>query len=69
MRIGGGAETPAQAAEHGRDCCAGADGAIGPSLLPYAIVRWRRSGAPAATDTFALPLDADAEFGLSVAPR
>ncbi len=67
LRVGGGAATPVQVAEHGRDCCAGADGAIGPDLLPYAIVRWRRSDAPAPNDTLVLPLDAQSEFGLSAA--
>jgi hypothetical protein len=53
--------------EHGRDCCAGLDGAIGPDLLPYASVHWRRTDAPAPIATLALPLEASPTTGLSAA--
>jgi hypothetical protein len=53
--------------EHGRDCCAGADGEIGPDLLPYAEILWRRAGAPSPTDVASFPLTSDASTGLSAA--
>jgi len=37
---------PAQIISHDRDCCQGADGEIGMTLLPYAVVRFVRAGAP-----------------------
>jgi hypothetical protein len=60
-----GRELPSQVSEHGRDCCTGTDGAIGPNLLPFATVRWRRDGAPAPTDSRTLPLTDNPMFGLS----
>ncbi len=61
----GGRTLPAQVAESGRDCCQDADGAIGPDMLPYASVRWRRSDAPASTGVHVLPITSDRETGLS----
>lgn len=58
---------PVQLVRHARDCCAGADGAIGPALLPYAAVRWRRADAPRPGGSVNLPLDEDAVHGLSAA--
>ena len=40
VRIGA-VERLLQVAEHGRICCAGADGTIGPQLLPYRRIIWR----------------------------
>jgi hypothetical protein len=60
-----GRDVPGQVAEHGRDCCAGVDGAIGPDLLPYASVRWHRTLAPAPSATLNLPLAASPTTGLS----
>jgi hypothetical protein len=51
--------------EHGRSCCAGADGAIGPQLLPYRRVVWRNPAAPPPAGTIVLPLSDDAATGLS----
>lgn len=56
-----------QIAEHGRMCCDGADGAIGPQLLPYGRIIWRNRTAPAATGAVALMLDDDEATGLSAA--
>ena len=56
---------PSQVADHGRDCCAGADGVIGPDLLPYASVRWRRTQAPIPTASLNVPLAASPTTGLS----
>lgn len=60
-----GRTVPTQLAQHGRDCCAGVDGAVGPDLLPFATVRWRRSDAPASTDSVTLPLEVSVATGLS----
>ncbi|WP_116089633.1 hypothetical protein [Sphingomonas crusticola] len=62
-----GREQPSQVAEHGRNCCAGSDGAIGPDLLPFATVRWRRDAAPSPTATRTLSLADSPMFGLSAA--
>jgi hypothetical protein len=58
---------PAQVAEHGRDCCQGTDGAIGPDLLPYATIRWRREAAPSPNASLFLSLDDSPSTGLSAA--
>jgi hypothetical protein len=58
---------PSRVSEHGRDCCAGLDGAIGPDLLPYASVHWRRTDAPAPTGTLPFLLEASPTTGLSAA--
>lgn len=50
---------------HGRPCCAGVDGAIGPMLLPYATIRWRRA-APGVEGRRRYAMTADAQDGLSV---
>lgn len=52
-------------AEHGREATPDADGVIGPDLLPYAGVVWRREGAPVATGTVELPLGLAGKTGLS----
>jgi hypothetical protein len=64
LRIAG-RDVPSQVIEHGRPCCAGADGSIGPDLLPFATVRWHRADAPPPSGTSTLPLVASAMFGLS----
>lgn len=64
VRIGS-VERPLQVIEHGRDCCAGADGMVGPQTLPYDRVLWRNSSAPAPTRTVRLPLDDEPSTGLS----
>src|SRR6187402_843222 len=61
-----GRTAPTQVAEHGRDCCAGVDGAIGPDLLSYATVRWHRPEAPAATARLSFPISVSPMAGLSV---
>lgn len=65
MRIAGRL-IPTQVSEHGRDCCVGSDGAIGPDLLPYAIVRWRNPSAPSPAMPLTLPVETNSETGLSV---
>lgn len=62
-----GRVVPAEVSQHGRDCCAGVDGVIGPDQLPYATVRWRNASAPAPTASQLLPLDASETTGLSAA--
>lgn len=69
VRIGS-VERPLPVIEHGRDCCAGADGMIGPQSLPYDHVLWRNPAAPAPNRTIVLLLDDDPSTGLSAAvPR
>ena len=58
-------DVPVQLSEHGRDCCHGADGAIGPNLLPFATVHWRRTDAPSPTGSRSLSLVDSAMTGLS----
>ena len=60
-----GREVASQVSEHGRDCCQGSDGVAGPDILPFAIVRWRRSGGPASTGSVTLPLAVSPIYGLS----
>jgi hypothetical protein len=64
MRVGSQV-LPVQLSEHGRHCCQHWDGAIGPNLLPYAIVRWRRADAPAANGSRSYPIVDNAMTGLS----
>lgn len=46
---------------HGRDCCAGVDGAIGVTALPYATVRFVRRGAERGREALRLAMvDSDA---------
>jgi len=54
-----------QVSEHGRDCCADSDGAIGPDLLPYATVRWRNALAPPPAASLSFPLVVSPDDGLS----
>lgn len=69
VRIGS-VERPIQVVEHGRDCCVGADGAIGPQQLPYGRVLWRNPAAPAPSGIVALMLDDEEATGLSaLVPR
>lgn len=64
-----GVALPVLVAEHGRACCADADGAVPPGLLPYAVIRWRRPAAPEPTATRYLPLFYTPETGyVSAAP-
>lgn len=51
-------------AEHGRTAVEGADGAIGPDLLPYATILWRNAQAPVDTGTIVLPLQLEDRTGL-----
>jgi len=60
-----GRTLPAEVSQHGRDCCVGVDGVIGPDLLPFTTVRWRNASAPAPTASKMLPLDASENTGLS----
>jgi hypothetical protein len=62
-----GRVVPTQVSDHGRDCCAGTDGAIGPDLLPYASVRWQRTQAPAPTASLNLLLTTSPSMGISAA--
>jgi hypothetical protein len=64
LRVGA-RDLPTQVAEHGVDCCAGVDGAVGPDLLPFATVHWRRADAPQSTVARSFPLEEDSRFGLS----
>jgi hypothetical protein len=64
VRIGT-VERPLQVVQHGRICCEGVDGAIGPHLLPYGRVVWRNAAAPAPTDAVALVIEDDDATGLS----
>jgi hypothetical protein len=66
VRIGA-VERRLQVVEHGRDCCAGVDGAIGPQSLPFGRVQWRNDDAPAATGELIMQLDDDDATGLSAA--
>ncbi|QJU57504.1 hypothetical protein HL653_06600 [Sphingomonas sp. AP4-R1] len=52
-------------AEHGRIAAEGADGVIGPDLLPHATILWRNVAAPADTGTIVLPLRLDERTGIS----
>jgi hypothetical protein len=58
-------ERPIQVVEHGRDCCVGVDGTIGPQQLPYGRVQWINAAAPAANAILTLILDDDDATGLS----
>ena len=58
-----GETVPVQVADHGRDCCKEADGAIAPGLLPFATVRWQRAQAPEPTATRTLALEWAPETG------
>jgi len=60
-----GRVVPSQVADHGRDCCAGVDGVIGPDLLPYASVHWQRRQAPVPTASLNLLLTVSPTTGLS----
>jgi len=51
--------------QHGRDCCTGSDGAVGPDLLPFAIVRWRNLQAAPPRANLSVPLTASLTTGLS----
>lgn len=64
VRIGS-VERPLTVIEHGRDCCVGVDGMIGPQTLPYDHVLWRNSAAPIPNRMIVLPLDDDPSTGLS----
>lgn len=60
-----GRTLPAEVSQHGRDCCVGTDGVIGPDLLPFATVRWRNASASVPTARQMLLLDASENTGLS----
>ena len=62
-----GRTLPAEVSQHGRECCAGVDGVIGPDLLPFATVRWRNASAPAPTASQFLALETSETTGLSAA--
>ena len=62
-----GRALPVEVAQHGRDCCAGVDGVIGPDQLPFVTVRWRNATAPRSTGRQVLPLDSSEAIGLSAA--
>jgi hypothetical protein len=62
-----GRTLPAEVSQHGRDCCAGVDGVIGPDLLPFATVHWRNSLAPRPTASQVLLLRTSENTGLSAA--
>lgn len=64
VRIGS-VERSIQVVEHGRACCAGVDGMIGPQQLPYGHTIWRNPAAPPPTGTVVLMLDDDGSTGLS----
>jgi hypothetical protein len=58
---------PVLVATHGRAATADAEGTIGPDLLPYASVTWRRADAPPPSGTVTLPLRLDDQRGLDAA--
>lgn len=62
-----GVAVPLTLSAFDRECCAGADGAIGPDLLPYERVRFVRSGATPGGEERRYPLVGSAEGGLAVA--
>lgn len=62
-----GRKLPVLVAQHGRAAADDADGVVGPDILPFAAVRWRRPGAPAPNDSLALPLDLAGRTGLTAA--
>lgn len=64
----GGRTLPVLVAQHGRVAADDADGVVGPDILPFATIRWRRVGAPAPTDSLALPLDLGERTGMTAAP-
>lgn len=61
-----GRKTPVLVSSHGRACCTDADGAISPILLPYAIVRFVRCGAPETGETRSFAMTGDDEHGLQI---
>ena len=61
----GGQSVPVLVAEHGRIAAEGADGVIGPDLLPFATIRWRRADAPPASGALILPLALSDTQGLT----
>ena len=50
-------------ASHGRDCCAGTDGEIGLGLLPYATIRFVRTGASTPDRSLDFLIDDSGEHG------
>lgn len=56
---------PAEVSQHGRDCCVGVDGVVGPDVLPFATVHWRNSQAPTPTASEFFPLQTSENTGLS----
>lgn len=60
-----GRTMPVLVADHGRAAVMGADGIVGPDLLPYPAIEWRRAAAPAPTQRTTLPLALGATTGLS----
>jgi hypothetical protein len=60
-----GTKRPVLVAEHGRVAAAGADGTIGPDLLPYGMVVWQNAASPPDTGTVVLPLLLSDETGIS----
>lgn len=61
-----GVKRPLLLSIHGRDCCVGVDGALGPMALPYAVVRFERRVSGATTAARYVMAD-DGDGGLSVA--
>ncbi|PZU11476.1 MAG: hypothetical protein DI605_00300 [Sphingomonas sp.] len=59
-----GVKRPVLVAEHRRIAAEGADGTIGPDLLPYATILWRSATAPADTGTIVLPITLNERTGL-----
>jgi hypothetical protein len=62
----GGRTMPVLLSSHGRDCCETADGTISPLLLPYARLRFVRSGPPAALPELDFTMEESEERGLEV---
>ncbi|WP_303543825.1 hypothetical protein [Sphingomonas natans] len=62
-----GVKRPVLLAEHGRIAAEGADGTIGPDLLPYATILWRNAAAPEDTGTIVLPLTLSDRTGIFAA--
>ncbi len=61
-----GRKHPLLLSTHGRECCAGVDGAVGPVALPYATIRFVRA-VPGAMARRRYVMTDDGDGGLSVA--
>jgi hypothetical protein len=68
MLVLAGQVRPVVVAEHGRVAAIGADGIVGPDILPFATIRWRNPVAPSPNDSLVLPLTIGGPTGLTATP-